>query len=148
MNGDIFILICLRGVKGKDYERIYTQGGGIDYEETAEQAAVREAFEESGLTIEENQLRVLSQTPPFADFYVIFDNFFPEVAGPLEECRWEVITNDKLGEMFNVPMIKDSKDRNTGLAWVNLSVVFDRVKDMDYKLPRMIEKILIELHKN
>lgn len=110
------ILCCLRGVKGNDYGKIYSQGGEVDYGETFEQAAVRECFEECGVVINLNQLMRYSDKKTnnlhIVNFYVVVTDksLFP-VGGASPKHAWEL---KNCSNILGVPT-------NKNLAWVPLS---------------------------
>jgi 8-oxo-dGTP pyrophosphatase MutT (NUDIX family) len=144
VNGTKYVLVCLRGVGGRDYGKIYTQGGSIDLGETPEEAAIREAYEESGLTVSLDELRLTCLTEKFAHYHVIF-NDFPVVLGPESHHRWEVIQTNDLERRFGVPMIYDCNKRCTGLTWVEADRLYEEIKDMDYNVSKLF-KIMKKLN--
>ena len=128
-NNTYFLLICRRGVKGLNYGKIYTQGGSIDQNETSEQAAIRELYEEAGVEVKENDLNILSIFNVYKNYYVILNNF-PKVNGALNEYKSEIIIDNFLSKKYNVPSILDENNKTTGLVWVELQAI---EKDIIYE---------------
>lgn len=95
----LFVLVCRRGVGGSDYGKIYSCGGAIDLGETPEEAACREAFEESGIHIEPHEVcrfeTVVSNTK-IAHFYVICRSGCPSIHGALKKYAWEVLAEKEI----------------------------------------------------
>lgn len=88
---ELYVLVCRRGVGGTDYGKIYSCGGAIDRGETPEEAACREAEEESGVEVSPDQLRRFpTNHPKMAHFYTILDGR-PEIHGATPRHAWEVL---------------------------------------------------------
>jgi ADP-ribose pyrophosphatase YjhB (NUDIX family) len=130
-HANLMLLVCLRGVPGRNFGRIFTQGGGIDYRESPQEAAAREAFEEAGVVVEPMELQPIFQSNGVAHYYVVLKKP-PKVIGPKPSCRWEVITTNEIAKIFGVEMILDDKNLCTGLAWVPAMSVYEYIKDERY----------------
>ena len=108
------ILSCLRGVTRSNYGFLYTQGGSVDPGESPEHAAVREAREEAGISINEYDLIALPDTNIHSknrSFYVVYrTSQEPYFSGPEPEYKDEVI---QVSDIEGYPATQ-------GVAWIPL----------------------------
>jgi 8-oxo-dGTP pyrophosphatase MutT (NUDIX family) len=58
IDGKIWVLVGLRGVRGYWYKKLCTFGGNIDYGESPVNAGIREAWEEAGILIKDRDLKL------------------------------------------------------------------------------------------
>ena len=123
-----------RGVHGSWYKKVCTFGGSIDRGETPEQAAIREAFEEGGVQIPPNQLKLSEYQTKFAHYYCIL-NEEPIVDGPPQRHAWEIYKSDRLSKDFFVNMILNKKGQNTGLAWVPVDLLLNSKEEYVVESP-------------
>lgn len=80
----VYALILKEGkvlmVKNKKYNNWTLPGGGVEKEETLEQAAIREVWEETGLTVEIGKLLAVNETfRQKENNHVLFFTFSTEV---------------------------------------------------------------------
>jgi hypothetical protein len=91
---DTKVLVCLRGVCGKSYGKIYSIGGSIESNETPEDSAIRETFEESGINIKESDLQLVNtmytKNKVYYNYVVFYDKM-PTIKGPQKDFEGEVI---------------------------------------------------------
>ena len=127
-NGVNKVLIGLRGVGGHSYGKAFTFGGTIDSGESKEDCAIREAFEEGGVTIQKKDLKLLNTCANFANFYVYYCKK-PTVLGPVSNCQWEILQSTKLQNDFGVSMITNNNGSNSGLAWIPVDVLLSSKLD-------------------
>lgn len=133
INGKISVLVGLRGVRGHWYKKLCTFGGSIDPGETPSFAGRREAWEEAGIVIWENDLKFFERYKRFAHYYCVYDHD-PLVLGPSDEHEWEIYKpnpfhdNFSIEKEFRVKMIYNN-GVNTGLAWVPVDDVLNSPAD-------------------
>jgi len=98
------VLVCRRGVRGNDYGKIYSCGGGIDHDELPVEAAIRETLEEAGVKLTIDDLTFFgTYHKKRNDYFVHFQNETPpEVMGPIPSCAWEMLD---VKDILNVPTI-------------------------------------------
>jgi ADP-ribose pyrophosphatase YjhB (NUDIX family) len=93
---ELFVIVCRRGVNDRNYGQIFSCGGEIDWNETPEVAACREAFEESGIDVPPDQIQYFqTSNKRMAHFYVILDQC-PEIAGAEPRHAWEILTEPNI----------------------------------------------------
>lgn len=98
------VLVCRRGVGGRDYGKIFSCGGAVDQGESPAEAAIRETHEEAGVILSTDELQYFDT---FTDrhnrnrinYYVHMD-YAPIVRGPERQCAWEML---KVQEILGVP---------------------------------------------
>jgi len=106
------LLVCQRGVKDRNYGKVYTMGGSIDRNERPEVAAAREAAEESGVVLDPRTLTLFQQKEGCAHHYAVLSSY-PRVPGPSSRHEFEVIFHSRFfTETFGVPCVN-------GWAWVD-----------------------------
>jgi len=129
IDGKIWVLVGLRGVRGYWYKKLCTFGGNIDYGESPVNAGIREAWEEAGILIKDRDLKLYKKYKKFAHYYYVYDHD-PLVLGPSEENAWEIYKtnpahdNYSIEKEFGVKMIYNN-GVNTGLAWVPIDDILN-----------------------
>ena len=144
-NGINKVLVGLRGVAGPSFGKVFTFGGSIDSGETKEDGAIRESFEEGGITIKKEHLKLLDTYKNFANFYVYYDRK-PKVLGPIPKCQWEIIQSMKLQNDFGVSMITKADGSNSGLAWIPVDLLLS--SNLDYVKNSSSIKIIQRMKNN
>ena len=87
-------MVGLRGF-GKFIGKIYSCGGKINYGEQPEAAAVREAKEESGVSLTSGQVRLFERNGEFIHYYAILSSI-PSISGPDWSSQNEVMDVDNI----------------------------------------------------
>lgn len=97
-----YALMCYRGVPGKYYGKLISQGGSIDHGGNCDAAARRELKEEAGVILETdnidgNKLKLIElySTASLLNYYCITPNSI-SVKGPSRYHEWEVIQDGSL----------------------------------------------------
>ena len=91
-NGIKYVLLCRRGVSGPMYSKIFGPGGAINNGETADQAIIRETFEEAGVNLA-NEKCIIKYTFKKIVIYYYLVNYNIHVAGPLHNHYYEILGN-------------------------------------------------------
>ena len=157
-------LMCLRGVPGKHYGMLISQGGSIDIGESLEDAAKRELYEESGVKLEGVQfnnepvvLKHLMTSGPLVNYYCIVP-YDILVRGPSKRHAWEVIQDDSLKQLVPDAVLiheenstefgTETANSYTGLAWIKLPKLLemkDHLLPEGFKILQTLVEILPEI---
>jgi len=132
------VLVCLRGVKDHLEGTIISQGGRVDPNETFEMAAIREAKEEAGITIEEKHLKLYSEefidNKHFKNYYVKYDTK-PEVTGPDIHHKEEIKVMDKILDI----------ETTNNIAWIPINKILNKNEKTYFtENLKKIEKIILK----
>jgi 8-oxo-dGTP pyrophosphatase MutT (NUDIX family) len=117
------VLVCRRGVEDNNYGKIFSQGGTADRGETPEQASVREAREEAGVFVNEEDIVFHSSNESkykqYFNFRVYYTDF-PEVYGPEPHCENESLD---VQDILHEKTIILPNGKNTRQAWVPIDIL-------------------------
>jgi 8-oxo-dGTP pyrophosphatase MutT (NUDIX family) len=137
-NNKLYVIVGKRSF-GRNENKIFSLGGSIESYETPEEAAAREAFEESGIKIDPKKIKLLNCVNNFYNYYTIFD-YEPSIKGGLDK---HVSKNDYVLDfrpkhnLVKIPVdiliahfnIKDINKEDKGPY---ARVFFDILKDLNY----------------
>ena len=116
---------------------IISQGGRVESFESFEEAAVREAKEEAGITINIGDLKLVYEKvingQKFKNYYVLVNNR-PIVNGPEPQHEFEL--QDVIEILPGIPTLHNDTGKNLRLAWVPIIRILPPANPRVPRVPR------------